>query len=207
MDSTDKGHSALDMTKNQRSLFEREFSDVQSLAKTPRATRQKHNEKQAAKRVKARQNAISESSGLGLQDAQPVDLQFVEPYDHLEWKSMGVQPETLNKLKHGRYPIQEKLDLHNVRIVEAYRRVREFFAKCLEQRLRTVAIVHGLGLRSTPPAQMKSHVAHWLKQHPSVNAYVSAPGHRGGAGVTFVHLKKSRDAKLDTKERIARRLG
>ena len=195
------------MKKNPHSLFEQEFSDVQSLAKTPRATRQKHNKKQEAKRAQARQNAISESSNLSLQHAQPVDLEFVEPYDHLEWKSIGVQPETLNKLKHGRYPIQEKLDLHNVRIVEAFRRVREFFTKCLEKRLRTVAIVHGVGLRSTPPAQMKSHVAYWLKQHPSVNAYVTAPGHQGGAGVTFVHLKKSRDAKQDTKERIARRLG
>lgn len=207
MYSTDRGQFAYHMTKNQRSLFEQEFSDVQSLAKTPRATRQKSDKNRETKQAQAQKNAISESSNLGLQDAQPVDLQFVEPYDHLEWKSVGVQPETLNKLKHGRYPIQDKLDLHNVRVVEAFRRVREFFSKCVEKRLRTVAIVHGLGIRSTPPAQMKSHVAHWLKEHPSVNAYVTAPGHQGGAGVTFVHLKKSRDAKQDTKERIARRLG
>lgn len=195
------------MSNNKNSLFEQELSDVQSLVKTPRAIVQKQVKDQDAKHARARKNAISDSSTFEIQEAQPINLHFVEPYDHLEWKSSGVQPETMNKLKSGRYPIQDKLDLHNVRIVEAFRRVLEFFTKCLDKRLRTVAILHGLGLQSTPPAQMKSHVAHWLKRHPSVNAYVTAPGHQGGAGATLVHLKKSRDAKLDTKERIARRLG
>ena len=195
------------MTDNKRSLFEQEFSDVQSLASSPRAAMCKHAKRQDHNRVQARKNASSESLTTQIQDAQPVDLQFVDPYDLLEWKSTGVQPDTMNKLKNGRYPIQDKLDLHNKRVADAFPGLLLFITKCLEKRLRTVLIVHGVGLRSTPPAQMKSHVAHWLKQHPKVNAYVTAPGHQGGAGATLVHLKKSRDAKLETKERIACRLG
>ena len=195
------------MSSKKRSSFEQEFSDVQVLANTPRVEVQKQSKSQQINQARARTNAITETSTSNLLEAQPVDLDFVEPHDHLEWKAEGVQPDTMAKLRSGRYPIQDKLDLHNVRVTEAFRSMLQFISKSLEKRLRTVLIVHGVGLRSTPPAQLKSHVAHWLKYHPKVNAYVSAPRHQGGSGATLVHLKKSRAAKDETKERIARRLG
>lgn len=196
-----------EMSDNKQSLFEQELSDVQTFASTPRAEVQKQAKNQHSKRTQARTNATRESSTTDLEEAQPIDLDFVEPHDHLEWKSTGVQPDTMNKLKSGRYPIQDKLDLHKLRVTDAFRCVRQFLAKCVETNMRTVLVVHGIGLRSTPQAQMKSHVAHWLKHHPKVNAYVTAPRHQGGSGATLVHLKKSRTAQLETKERIARRLG
>ena len=195
------------MSDNKRSIFEQEFSDVQALVNTPRAEVQKQFKSQQENRVSARTNATMETSTEDLLEAQPVDLDFVEPHDHLEWKAEGVQPDSMTKLRNGRYPIQDKLDLHNVRVTAAFRRMLQFISTSLEKRLRTVLIVHGMGLRSTPPAQLKSHVAHWLRHHPKVNAYVSAPKHQGGSGATLVHLKKSRAAKDETKERIARRLG
>lgn len=195
------------MTNSRHSYFERELSDVQTLRKTPRAIMQKQVKEQTMRSARARKNATTDSSTQAMMEAQSENLQFVEPNDRLEWKSSGVQLETMNKLQTGRYPIQAKLDLHNLRIADAFQRVLHFLTKCMEERMRTVLIVHGLGSRSTPPAQMKSHVAHWLKQHPNVNAYVTAPLYQGGLGATLVHLKKSRDAKLETKERIARRLG
>ena len=195
------------MSDNKRSIFEQEFSDVQALVNTPRAEVHKQFKSQQENRVSARTNATMETSTEDLLEAQPVDLDFVEPHDHLEWKAEGVQPDSMTKLRNGRYPIQDKLDLHNVRVTAAFRRMLQFISTSLEKRLRTVLIVHGMGLRSTPPAQLKSHVAHWLRHHPKVNAYVSAPKHQGGSGATLVHLKKSRAAKDETKERIARRLG
>ncbi len=195
------------MSDYKRSIFEQEFSDVQALVNTPRAEVQKQFKSQQENRVSARTNATMETSTEDLLEAQPVDLDFVEPHDHLEWKAEGVQPDSMTKLRNGRYPIQDKLDLHNVRVTAAFRRMLQFISTSLEKRLRTVLIVHGMGLRSTPPAQLKSHVAHWLRHHPKVNAYVSAPKHQGGSGATLVHLKKSRAAKDETKERIARRLG
>lgn len=195
------------MTNDKQSLFEQELSDVQALASTPRAEIQRQDKNQQGNKAQARTNATRESSSNDLKEAQPIDLNFVEPHDHVEWKSTGVQPETMTKLKSGRYPVQDKLDLHNLRVTDAFRCLRQFLAKCVETNLRTVLVVHGIGLRSTPQAQMKSHVAHWLKHHPKVNAFVTAPGHRGGTGATLVHLKKSRAAQLATSERIARRLG
>lgn len=195
------------MSSKKRSIFEQELSDVQVLANKPRVEVQKQSKSQQKNQARARTNAVMEASTDKLLEAQPVDLDFVEPLDHLEWKAEGVQPDTMAKLRSGRYPIQDKLDLHNIRVTEAFRSMLQFISKSLEKRLRTVLIVHGVGLRSTPPAQLKSHVAHWLKYHPKVNAYVSAPSHQGGSGATLVHLKKSRAAKDETKERIARRLG
>ena len=195
------------MSDKKRSIFEQELSDVQVIAKTPRVEVQKQSKNQQTNRARARSNAIMEGSTDDLLEAQPIDLDFVEPHDHLEWKAEGVQPDTMSKLRSGRYPIQDRLDLHNVRVSEAFQRLLQFISKSLEERLRTVLIVHGLGMRSTPPAQLKSHVAYWLEHHPKVNAYVSAPRHQGGSGATLVHLKKSRAAKDETKERIARRLG
>ncbi|MYD44782.1 MAG: DNA endonuclease SmrA [Gammaproteobacteria bacterium] len=195
------------MSDKKRSIFEQELADVQALANTPRAEVQKQSKNQQTNRARARTNAIMEASTEDLLEAQPVELDFVEPHDHLEWKAEGVQPDTMAKLRSGRYPIQDKLDLHNLRVTEAFRCMLQFISTSLEKRLRTVLVVHGVGLRSTPPAQLKSHLAHWLKHHPKVNAYVSAPRHQGGSGATLVHLKKSRAAKDETKERIARRLG
>lgn len=195
------------MSDEKSSIFEQELSDVQVIANTPRVEVQKQSKNQQTNRARARSNAIMEGSTDDLLEAQPIDLNFVEPHDHLEWKAEGVQPDTMSKLRSGRYPIQDKLDLHNVRVSEAFQLLLQFISKSLEERLRTVLIVHGLGMRNTPPAQLKSHVAHWLKHHPKVNAYVSAPRHQGGSGATLVHLKKSRAAKDETTERIARRLG
>ena len=195
------------MSDDQRTLFEQELSDARSLASSPRVAMRKRAKGQDRNRAQVRANAVSDSQTIETQEAQPVDLYFVEPYEHLEWKNTGVQPETMNKLKSGRYPIQERLDLHNQRVVNAFQSVMHFLSICLEKQLRTVLIVHGVGLKSTPPAQLKSHIAHWLKHHAKVNAYVTAPAHLGGAGATLVHLKKSLEAKLETKERIARCLG
>ncbi|MXZ43795.1 MAG: DNA endonuclease SmrA [Gammaproteobacteria bacterium] len=195
------------MSNDKQSLFEQELSDVQALESKPRADAHKQVKNLNPDRAQARTNATLEPTTPCSQEPQPDDLPFVEPDDHLEWKSAGVQPETMNKLRSGRYPIQDKLDLHNLRVTEAFRCVQQFFAKSIEKHLRTVLVVHGTGLRSKPPAQLKSHVAHWLKNHPQVNAFVTAPRHQGGSGATLVHLKKSKSAKLETKERIARRLG
>lgn len=195
------------MSDKKGSIFEQEFSDVQAIANTPRVEVQKQSKNRQTNRESARANATMEASTNDLLEAQPVDLDFVESHDHLEWKAEGVQPDAMAKLRSGRYPIQDTLDLHNLRVTEAFRCMLQFISKSMEKRLRTVLIVHGIGLRSTPPAQLKSHVAHWLKHHPKVNAYASAPKHQGGSGATLVHLKKSRAAKDETKERIARRLG
>ena len=194
------------MSDNKLSTFEQELSDVRTIKNAPRAKVQPQSKSRQKDHGSARKNATTETSSDESLEAQPVDLDFVDPHDQLEWKTEGVQPDSMSKLRSGRYPIQDKLDLHKCRVTDAFRLMMQFIATSMEKRMRTVLIVHGLGLRSTPPAQLKSHVAYWLKQHPEVNAYVSAPGHQGGSGATLVHLKKSRAAKDDTKERIARRL-
>ena len=57
--------------------------------------------------------------------------------------------------------------------------------------------------RSTPaatPARLKSYVAHWLGQMPQVIAYSSADRRHGGTGAVLVLVKKSAEAKEETRE-------
>ena len=61
-------------------------------------------------------------------------------------------------------------------------------------------IAHGRGEQSATPARLKSYVAHWLGQLPQVIAYASADRRHGGTGAVLVLVKKSAEAKEETRQ-------
>jgi DNA-nicking Smr family endonuclease len=63
-----------------------------------------------------------------------------------------------------------------------------------------VLIAHGRGEQSATPARLKSYVAHWLGQLPEVIAYSSADARHGGTGAVLVLLRKSFEAREETRE-------
>ncbi|MFV2090012.1 MAG: Smr/MutS family protein, partial [Pseudomonadales bacterium] len=101
-----------------------------------------------------------------------------------------------------RYRIEGSLDLHRLSVKESRDAVYKFFRLAEAKRWRTVLIAHGRGEQSTTPARIKSYVAHWLGQLPQVIAYSSADRRHGGTGATLILLKKTAEAKEETRERF-----
>ncbi|MGI9273862.1 MAG: DNA endonuclease SmrA [Endozoicomonas sp.] len=129
----------------------------------------------------------------------------VKPHDHLEYKKDGVQEGVFKKLRLGKYEIDARLDLHQHTVKEARKAVFEFINDCSEHELRTVLIVHGRGLRSDPPAIIKSYVNTWLREMEQILAFHTAQRIHGGSGAVYVVLRKSERQKLENRERHAKR--
>ena len=139
--------------------------------------------------------------------------EFVKPDDFIEYKVEGVQPEVLSNLRNGLYVPANELDLHHKTILEARQLIWKLLERTTESiaesnwQARTVRIVHGRGIRSNPPAIMKSFVRECLAMYPHVLAYVTAPRHLGGTGAMFVLLKKSPGAREHTRSLLGLKNG
>lgn len=156
----------------------------------------------SAKQLERRQAALGISRTPAV-DPNPLTLGEVTPVaprDLLEWKKDGVQNQVFQRLRNGQYPVEGSLDLHRHTVKEARDALHRFLALAQAKRWRTVLIAHGRGEQSATPARIKSYVAHWLGQLPEVIAYSSADRRHGGTGATLVLLKKSTEAKEETRE-------
>lgn len=129
------------------------------------------------------------------------EVHRVDPDEVLEYVKNGVQPRVFSKLRREGYPIEAELDLHRKTVSEARDLVFGFLAGATQRGQRAVSINHGRGRESPEPAKLKSYVAAWLHDYPPVLAYTSAPRNRGGSGVLYVLLQKSKDAKAENRER------
>ncbi|MCG6213463.1 DNA endonuclease SmrA [Vibrio furnissii] len=192
------------MSQDDFELFQQMMGDVKPL-KNDTAELKKHHTVSDAQLAK-REAAVSLSDGNP--DFLSIDhAPMIKPDDLIEFKRDGVQDGVYRKLRLGKYPIQARLDLHRKTLKEGRDEVVSFLKQCMRLDIRTVVIVHGRGERSTPPALMKSFVAHWLSQIQDVQCAHSAQRFHGGSGAVYVLLKKSVDKKSENRERHQKRLG
>ncbi len=192
------------MSQDDFELFQQMMGDVKPL-KNDTAELKKHHTVSDAQLAK-REAAVSLSDGDP--DFLSIDhAPMIKPDDLIEFKRDGVQDGVYRKLRLGKYPIQARLDLHRKTLKEGRDEVVSFLKQCMRLDIRTVVIVHGRGERSTPPALMKSFVAHWLSQIQDVLCAHSAQRFHGGSGAVYVLLKKSVDKKSENRERHQKRLG
>jgi DNA-nicking Smr family endonuclease len=113
---------------------------------------------------------------------------------HLIFHRGGVQLAVLRRLRRGQLPIEAELDLHGMTRHEARQALLAFLERASHWGLRHLRIIHGQGHRSHPaPPILKSHVSHWLPQHPAVLAYCPAPRRQGGEGALLVLLGRRRN--------------
>lgn len=127
----------------------------------------------------------------------------VEPEEVLEYKLDGLQTGVFKKLRQGKYTIDGHLDLHRHTVAEARSALYQFIQKSIKLECRTLLVTHGKGLRSNPPARIKSYVNYWLKQVPEVMAFHSAQKVHGGTGSVYVLLRKSVEKRLENKEKYS----
>lgn len=118
------------------------------------------------------------------------DVPPVEPQAILEFKVSGVQPLVFKKLRQGKYDIDFHLDLHRKTVAEARNEVFHLIRDADRLNYRTLLITHGKGIKSNPPAKLKSYVNYWLQQIDVVIGFHSAIAKHGGTGSVYVLLKK-----------------
>lgn len=125
----------------------------------------------------------------------------LNPLDLLEFKRDGVQNGVYRNLRLGKYVIDARLDLHQMKVDQARVAVFQFIKDCMANDIRCALITHGKGEGREQPALLKSCVAHWLPQFKDVLAFHSAQKQHGASGATYVLLRKSEKKKLENWER------
>ena len=135
-----------------------------------------------------------ENSGFSHLDEINIDATSsdeVTAADILIFSRPGPQNKILRKLRRGQIPIEAALDLHGMRVTDAYSEIMGFINHSLSSSYRCIKIIHGKGRGAkTEMPILKNKVNNWLKQIPQVMAFCSAQPNDGGIGAVYVLLKK-----------------
>ena len=106
----------------------------------------------------------------------------------------GLDPRVLKRLRRGEFTPQADLDLHGTDAATARGLVEAFVVESHARGLRCLRVVHGRGRRSpNGEAVLKPSLPRWLERGPArriVLAYTSAPPPDGGAGATYILLRR-----------------
>lgn len=179
-------------------LFTQQMRDVEPI-KVPEtvALASGHTDKLNA--LRRREAALAEDH----RDNNFLSGEYIEPVDPLailEFKRDGVQHGVYRNLRLGKYQIDARLDLHQMKIEQARLAVFQFIKDCMANDIRCALITHGKGEGREQPALLKSCVAHWLPQFSEILAFHSAQKQHGASGATYVLLRKSERKKLENWE-------
>lgn len=97
------------------------------------------------------------------------------------------------RLHRGDFSIQAHLDLHGMNVEQAGDALDRFLKEAVTSSRRAVSVIHGRGLSSPAEPVLKHKVIQWLTSGPWrkwVIAYASARACDGGAGATYVLLRR-----------------
>jgi DNA-nicking Smr family endonuclease len=126
--------------------------------------------------------------------AAHLDITFSDEY--IEGCVHGVSRKLMQRLRRGKFPVQDHVDLHGLTKREAEERVREFLLQCHRTGLRCVLIVHGRGRNSENHIPvLKEHLPLWLTRGPArkiILAFSTARPYDGGSGAIYILLKSKK---------------
>ncbi|KNC11768.1 DNA endonuclease SmrA [Pantoea sp. RIT-PI-b] len=124
----------------------------------------------------------------------------------LEYKVDGVQQGVLDKLRLGKYPPQASLNLLRQPVETCRQALFSFILQANKHGLRNLLIVHGKGRDDESHANIvRSYLARWLQEFEQVQTFCTAQPQDGGAGALYVGLRKTEQARLENRERHAKR--
>ena len=106
----------------------------------------------------------------------------------LSYKNPTLQNKIFEQLRQGKLRWYDAVDLHGSSIDDAREGVTTLINNAIAHNETVIKIVHGKGA----DAIIKTCVNGWLRQIPSVLAFVSAPSHDGGNGAVLVLLKRQK---------------
>ena len=124
--------------------------------------------------------------------------------EYVEGTGYNVHPEISKRLHKGKFSIQAHIDLHGMTAAEAHSAFDTFLKSSISRGYRALLVIHGRGLSSPNKPVLKLKVYEWLTQSPWnkwVIAFSSAKPSDGGAGATYILLRKNPIPKRFRKKR------
>ncbi len=126
--------------------------------------------------------------------------------EYIEGTMYQAPPEIARRLHQGDFSIQAYVDLHRFQVAEAKGTLERFLKWAVITGKTGVLIVHGRGLSSSSSSEpvLKQKVVEWLTRGPWrkwVMAYATARSCDGGAGATYVLLRRRPVSKRMKKSR------
>jgi DNA-nicking Smr family endonuclease len=113
--------------------------------------------------------------------------------EYIEGTMYHVHPEVARRLHQGNFSIQAYIDLHRFKVADAREALERFIKWVVATGKTGILIVHGRGLSSPSEPVLKHKVVEWLTRGPWrkwVVAYATARSCDGGAGATYVLLRR-----------------
>ncbi len=123
--------------------------------------------------------------------------------EYIEGAGPDVCGEVARRLHRGEFSIQSYVDLHGMNVHKAQEEFESFLRDSVASGKRGVLIVHGRGLSSPDEPVLKAKVYKWLTRGPWrkwIIAFSSARACDGGAGATYVLLRRSPATKKHRKK-------
>ena len=114
--------------------------------------------------------------------------------EYIEGTGYRVPSGIARQLHRGAFSIQAHIDLHGMTVATAREAVDTFLRDAVLRGYSAVLIVHGRGLSSPAEPVLKTQVVQWLTRgiwRKWTMAYASARPCDGGAGATYVLLRKT----------------
>jgi len=165
-------------------LFRQEMGDVVPL-KTAATTDSK------APRMSNRVRRAGATSSAFTQPMPPLadDETHINADDGSTHRKNGVQKKILQKLKRGRFPVKDQLDLHSMTMETGHQALLDFITEAQCSTLECIRVIHGKGLRSESLPRLKIMTRQVLREHPQVLAFTACKPADGGTGAVDILLK------------------
>lgn len=134
------------------------------------------------------------------------DLEIIPLNTPLEYKADGIQQGIVDKLRRGEYKLDASLNLLRQPVETCRQALFNFMMQAHKLGLRNLLIIHGKGRNDESHANIvRSYLARWLQQFDDVQTFCVAQTRHGGAGALYVGLRKTDKARLENRERHAKR--
>jgi DNA-nicking Smr family endonuclease len=112
----------------------------------------------------------------------------------------GLDRASAERLKRGKYSIDDRLDLHGMTQDKAHRALESFIGAATRQGLRCVIVITGKGLRGLAEGPgdlgiLRNAVPRWLNEsnlRAKILAFTPAQPRDGGGGALYVLLRRNR---------------
>lgn len=119
------------------------------------------------------------------------DLSALAAGDTLSYRRDTLPAALFQRLKRGRFSVQDELDLHGATVAQAQSMLRLFIAEAHAHDFGCVRIIHGKGRRDDGGMPvLKNLVDRVLRQRADILAFHSAPAAQGGTGAVLVLLAR-----------------
>ena len=142
---------------------------------------------------KTKQHQASPTATVPYTEKIPIPSR-IEP-SQAEYRKAGLQIKEFTRLKRGKIPSGDKIDLHAHTIQQACDALENFIATAQMRNIRNVLIICGKGTRSKDGiAVLRDFSRLFLKEHSQVIAYCCAMPQHGGDGAIQA-LLKTREGK------------